>query len=105
MVAAEAAACGALPISAAHSGMAEVSSRLADAVEPEVARLLSFELNDDPVNGIAERLTEWLAIDPDRRAEIGESLASRIAELWSWESVARGVIAASRGDLEGLPEP
>ncbi|HEY2216048.1 MAG TPA: glycosyltransferase, partial [Solirubrobacteraceae bacterium] len=40
MVAAEAAACGALPISAGHSGLAEVSEALARAVPEQVAGLL-----------------------------------------------------------------
>ncbi len=40
MVAAEAAACGALPLSAAHSGLAEVSAILAGAV-PEQARAIA----------------------------------------------------------------
>ena len=39
MVAAEAAACGALPVSAAHSGLAEVSEALAAAVPAEAAPL------------------------------------------------------------------
>ena len=37
MVAAEAAACGALPVVARHSGLAEVAATLAEAV-PEAAR-------------------------------------------------------------------
>ena len=37
MVAAEAAACGVLPVSAAHSGLAEVSDALARAVPAEIA--------------------------------------------------------------------
>jgi glycosyltransferase involved in cell wall biosynthesis len=105
MVAAEAAACGALPISAAHSGMLEVSRRLAEAAPSEIAPLLSFEVESDPVRGIAERLETWLAIVPHRRRQVGAALASRAAELWGWEGVARGVIAASRGELEDLPRP
>ena len=105
MVAAEAAASGALPVSAAHSGMAEVSGALASVVSPEIARLLSFAHNEDPVHGIAERLSAWLALPPGERREIGARLAERIAELWSWESVAAGVIAASAGDLDTLPRP
>ena len=105
MVAAEAAAAGALPVSAAHSGMAEVSAALASVVSPRIARLLSFPHEDDPVRGIAERLSAWLALAPEERREIGARLAGRIAELWSWESVAAGVIAASAGDLDALPRP
>ena len=105
MVAAEAAASGALPVSAAHSGMAEVSAALASVVSPEIARLLSFPHEDDPVRGIAGRLSAWLDLPPEERREIGSRLAERIAELWSWDSVAAGVIAASAGDLGGLPRP
>ena len=105
MVAAEAAASGALPVSAAHSGMAEVSAALASVVSPEIARLLSFPHTDDPVRGVAERLSTWLALPPGERREIGSRLAERVAELWSWDSVAAGVIAASAGDLDTLPRP
>ena len=102
MVAAEAAACGVLPVSAAHSGMAEVSSRLAEAV-PEVAELLSFQVGGDAVTEIAERLRGWLALPAERRRELGAALAQRVRELWSWRQVAEGVIAASGGELDSLP--
>jgi glycosyltransferase involved in cell wall biosynthesis len=87
MVPAEAAACGVPPVSADHSGMREVSLELADAVVAE----------------IAERVNGWLALDVTRRNEVGERLAARVTELWSWEAVARGVLAASAGELDGLP--
>jgi glycosyltransferase involved in cell wall biosynthesis len=103
MVAAEAAAAGVLPISADHSGMREVSRALAEAVPPEVARLLSFPLGDDAVTSIAERLNLWLGLDADSRGTIETALAARAAELWSWEGVARGVLAASAGRLDELP--
>src|SRR5205807_8504430 len=56
MVAAEAAACGALPVSAAHSGLAEVSEALAAEVGAEVAPLLAFDVDDGAVRAIAERV-------------------------------------------------
>jgi hypothetical protein len=31
------------------------------------------------------------------------ALARRVDELWSWEGVARTVLAASEGQLEDLP--
>jgi glycosyltransferase involved in cell wall biosynthesis len=105
MVAAEAAACGALPISAAHSGMAEVSRRLEEAVAEDVAPLLSFDVESDPVNAIAGRLIEWLGRDPGERRRVGDELAARVGALWSWEGVARGFLDAARGDLEALPRP
>jgi glycosyltransferase involved in cell wall biosynthesis len=103
MVAAEAAACGVLPISADHSGMREVSRQLAAVLPPEVGRLTSFPIAAGAVEALAERLVEWLGTEPQRRREVGELLARRVDELWSWEGVARGVIDASAGRLESLP--
>jgi glycosyltransferase involved in cell wall biosynthesis len=105
MVAAEAAACGVLPISAAHSGMLEVSRRLSEALPSDIARLLSLPITEGAVGELADRLRTWLAVDPQRRREIGAVLARRVDELWSWEGVARGVLAASAGRLGDLPPP
>lgn len=102
MVAAEAAAGGALPISAAHSGMAEVSARLAEAIDPELAWLLSFDLDSDPVRAIADRINFWLASAPDVRAQITTRLRERSLELWSWAGVGNAVLAASARDLDRL---
>jgi glycosyltransferase involved in cell wall biosynthesis len=104
MVAAEAAACGVLPISADHSGMREVSRQLAAALPPEVGRLTSFPIATGAVEALAERLLEWLGTEPERRRDLGEPLARRVRELWSWEGVARGVIDASAGRLGSLPQ-
>jgi len=105
MVAVEAASCGVLPISAAHSGMLEASRQLAAALPPDIAALISFPIAEGAVGELGDRLRAWLAIDPERRREIGEILARRVDELWSWEGVARGVISASQGHLEDLPAP
>ncbi|HEX7609829.1 MAG TPA: glycosyltransferase [Solirubrobacteraceae bacterium] len=105
MVAAEGAACGALPLSAAHSGLAEVSEELARAVPAPIARLLSFPVDDGAVEAIAERLVSWLGAAEPLRAATREGLVGAVRERWSWEGVARGVIAAARGDLDDLREP
>jgi glycosyltransferase involved in cell wall biosynthesis len=105
MVAAEAAACGALPVSAAHSGLAEVSKILADALPEELRPLLSFELGDDAVEQIADRLIRWLQLDPERRAAASKALSDVARERFSWEGVANGVIAAAEGRLDALPLP
>jgi glycosyltransferase involved in cell wall biosynthesis len=105
MVAAEAAACGVLPISAAHSGLAEVSDALARAVPPVSARWLSFPLDDNAVRALAERVAGWLQADPRLRAQARAGLVGAVRERWSWEGVARGVIAAASGDLDGLEKP
>ena len=105
MVAAEAAACGALPISAAHSGLAEVSRALAHAVPERAAAWLSFPIDEHAVGALAAGLTGWLGADPELRARTRAGLVATVRERWSWEGVARGVIAAARGDLDGLEEP
>ena len=102
MVAAEAAACGVPPVSADHSGMREVSRQLAEAV-PDHAGLLSFEVGPGSVEAIAERVNGWLALPAEERERVGRALSERVHELWSWERVAEGVIAASQGKLAELP--
>jgi glycosyltransferase involved in cell wall biosynthesis len=103
MVAAEAAACGVLPVSAGHSGMLEVSRQLMETLPPEVGRLTSFPVEQGAVEAIAERLDGWLALPERERSGAREALVETARRLWSWEGVARGVIAASRGELDRLP--
>ena len=105
MVAVEAAACGALPVSASHSGMLEVSRRLAAALPDGIGELLSFEVAEGAVEAIADRLNRWLSLGEAERSAARETLVERTRELWSWEGVAEGVIAASQGDLDALPAP
>jgi glycosyltransferase involved in cell wall biosynthesis len=95
MVAAEAASGGVLPVSAAHSGALEVSRELAADLPPAAAGLVSFTVGDGSIAEIAAHLNDWLALDPETRAEARESLRETAVRLWSWEGVARGVIAAS----------
>ena len=103
MVAAEAAACGVLPISAAHSGLAEVSNTLAEHVPPEAAAWLSFPIDDDAAQSIAQRIVGWLSADADLKAGTREALVSAVRERWSWQGVARGVIVAARGEPVARP--
>jgi glycosyltransferase involved in cell wall biosynthesis len=105
MVAAEAAACGVLPVSAGHSGMKEVSRELAKALSPRVAGLVSFQVEEGAVQAIAQRLNRWLELPEHERAEAREALVATARKLWSWEGVAGGVLAASAGRLDELPTP
>ncbi len=105
MVAVEAAACGALPVSAGHSGMLEVSRQLAPELPPAVAPLLSFPVGAGSVEAIAARLDGWLALPPGARAGAREALVATVARLWSWEGVARGVLAGAAGEIGELPLP
>jgi glycosyltransferase involved in cell wall biosynthesis len=105
MVAAEAAACGALPLSANHSGMAEVTATLAPALPPELRPLLSFEVGPGSVEEIADKLVDWLSLDAPARGRARAALAAEAAGRYGWESVAEGVIAAAQGRLRELPSP
>jgi glycosyltransferase involved in cell wall biosynthesis len=104
MVAAEAAAAGALPISAAHSGLLEVSRALAEPLPQELRELLSFELDVGAVEAIADRLSAWLSLREQTREAARLTLATTARERWSWEGVARGILAAAQGRLEALPK-
>jgi glycosyltransferase involved in cell wall biosynthesis len=105
MVAAEAAACGALPVVAAHSGLAEVARTLG-AAAPEAARdWLTFEVGPGAVGELATDLSAWLAAPDDLRAATRDAIVAATRESYSWDGVARSVIAAARGELEGLPRP
>jgi len=102
MVAAEAAACGVLPVSAAHSGLAEVSAILAGVLPPEARPWLAFGVDDDAVRALADRLIAWLTAPDALRAEVRAALAEIAAQRFSWEGVARGVIAAAEGRHDAL---
>jgi glycosyltransferase involved in cell wall biosynthesis len=103
MVAAEAAACGVLPVSAAHSGAAEVTAALAAAVPDEARSWLSFPVDDDAVTAIAQRVRAWLRAPQPLREETRADLVAVARRRYSWEGVADGVVLAARGRLEELP--
>jgi len=121
MVAAEGAACGALPVCAGHSGLAEVAGALAGAAPAPARPWLAFPLPGrsaagvagdgdagEPVRAIAERLLAWLEAPTDVRRETREALVATVRERWSWEGVARGVIAAAGANADapaGAGEP
>jgi glycosyltransferase involved in cell wall biosynthesis len=103
MVAVEAAACGALPVSAGHSGMLEVSRQLSPELPAGVAELTSFPVEPGAVEAIAGRLNRWLALPEEERAAARATLVDTVRRLWSWEGVARTVLAASAAELDELP--
>jgi glycosyltransferase involved in cell wall biosynthesis len=105
MVTAEAAAAGALPVSAGHSGMLEVSRQLSEALPPEVASLTSFAVEPGAVEAIAARLNRWLELPEEERERARQALVATVGRLWSWDAVARGVLAAAAGELDALPHP
>ncbi|HEV2811780.1 MAG TPA: glycosyltransferase, partial [Solirubrobacteraceae bacterium] len=105
MVAAEGAACGLLPVSAAHSGLAEVSAQLAEAVPPEAVPWLSFAVDDGAVEALADAIASWLEAPPDLRRRTREALVATARERFSWEGVARDAVAAAEGRHDELRPP
>jgi glycosyltransferase involved in cell wall biosynthesis len=105
MVAAEAAACGALPVVARHSGLGEVARTLAAAVPERARAWLTFEVGPGAVGELADGLAGWLAAPDDLRRSTREAIVAATRERYSWDGVARTVIAAAHGDLDGLPDP
>ncbi|MGN6816137.1 MAG: glycosyltransferase family 4 protein [Solirubrobacterales bacterium] len=103
MVAVEAAACGALPITAGHSGMLEVSRQLRSVLPRQIGSLTSFPVKPGAVEAIAARLNAWLALPEAERETARAALVEVVAGLWSWEGVARCVLTAAAGNLDELP--
>ncbi|MGH2679072.1 MAG: glycosyltransferase [Actinomycetota bacterium] len=95
MVAAEGAASGALPIVARHSGLAEV----AGALESEVGQpgLFSFEPGEGAVRRLAMGIDRLLALPSRERAELRRAVSAFVAEHWTWERTAAGLLAAADG--------
>ena len=85
MVAAEAAACGVLPIVADHSGLAEVAAGLGE-------NGLTF---DGTASDLEARLAGVLALPDARRREMGLAARAAVVKRWSWDGIAQRLIDAS----------
>jgi glycosyltransferase involved in cell wall biosynthesis len=103
MVAAEAAACGALPVVADHSGLGEVARTLREVVPAEARGWLSFEPGPTAVVELADALSGWLGTSEDVRERTRAAIVAETRERYSWDGVARTIIAAGRGELDILP--
>lgn len=105
MVAAEAAACGVPPISAEHSGLAEVTRQLQERMSGVTASLLSFQTDEGAVERLASRIDRALALPADQRAELVARLREAAETHFSWDGVAAGLVAAAGGDRAALRRP
>jgi glycosyltransferase involved in cell wall biosynthesis len=94
MVAAEAAAAGALPLVARHSSLAEV----AEALERAVGRpgFLSFAPGQGATRRAAEALRGILALTRAERAELAEAVSRHVASEWTWERTSERLLEAAR---------
>jgi hypothetical protein len=57
------------------------------------------------VRDLAACLISWLRAPDDVRAATRAGLVEVVRERYSWEGVARTVIAAAQGRLDELPRP
>ena len=105
MVAAEAAACGVFPVSAAHSGLAEVTALLSEALPAPARPWLSFAVGPQSVRDLADRIVAILEAPSDLRDAARAALVAVARERFSWEGVAAGVVAAAEGRLDDLTPP
>lgn len=92
MVAAEAAACGVLPLVPDHSGISEAGQALEERLQ--IPGSLRFD-PAAPVEGIAAGIDTLLSIDPQRRLEMGRAAAALAKERWSWDHVAEQLLKAA----------
>lgn len=94
MVAAEAAACGVLPVVPSHSGIAEAGA----AIEETIGRpgLLTYDA-DDPIRGLAGAIDRVLDLGFDERREMGRAAAELARARWSWDVVGERLLGAMTG--------
>jgi glycosyltransferase involved in cell wall biosynthesis len=92
MVAAEAAACGVLPIVPSHSGIAEAGASVEDAIGRP--GFLTYDPRR-PIEGIAEAIDRVLAVPPLERREMGRIASDLAHATWSWERVGERLLAAA----------
>jgi glycosyltransferase involved in cell wall biosynthesis len=85
MVAAEAAACGVLPVVPRHSGIGEAGAVLESALGMEGQ--LTFEPGD-PIAGIESAVNGILAMSERQRSDKASSAVAVARALWSWDVVA-----------------
>ena len=90
MVAAEAAACGVLPIVPRHSGIEEVGA----ALENEFDRpgLLTFD-PEKPVEGIAAAIERILRLDSEEKHALEGRACEFARRVWSWEHVGANLLS------------
>lgn len=94
MVAAEAAACGVLPVVPAHSGIGEAGA----ALEKELGRpgLLTYDPRE-PIASLAQALSRILVLLPEDRDRLGAAAAGVARKLWSWDHVADRLVELAAG--------
>jgi glycosyltransferase involved in cell wall biosynthesis len=92
MVAAEAASCGAPPLVAHHSGLAEIAAGLDAEYPPEYRHLTSFENAD--VGDLAAKLQAILELPADGWEQLSQGARRAAVNHWSWDRIAALILSA-----------
>jgi glycosyltransferase involved in cell wall biosynthesis len=93
MVAAEAAAAGAPPLVARHSGLAEVAAGIEEEYPADRRELVSFERGD--AADLARKLAALLALPAPERRALGLAAREAVVRRWSWASIADDLLRLS----------
>jgi glycosyltransferase involved in cell wall biosynthesis len=93
MVAAEAAAAGAPPLVARHSGLAEVAAGIEQEYPEELRGLASFRRGD--AADLAAKLRALLELGAADRRALGEAARRAVVERWSWRHIAEELLRLS----------
>lgn len=99
MVAAEAAAGGACPLVARHSGLAEVAAGVEEEYPAGRRHLAAFATGD--AADLGAKLAELLALPAAGRAELQAAARRAVIARWSWAGIARRLLELS---LPGAPD-
>ena len=93
MVAAEAAAAGAIPLVARHSGLAEIAAGVESEFPEEAKNLVGFERDD--ANDLRAKIERILEMNTAERKSLGMAARRAVEKQWSWETVARKILEVS----------
>ena len=93
MVAAEAAAGGACPLVARHSGLAEVAAGVEEEYPAHLRHLAAFETGS--ATDLRAKLAELLALAPAERQELQAAARRAVIARWSWAGIARRLLDLS----------
>ena len=93
MVAAEAAAAGALPLVARHSSLAEVAEALEGSAG--ASGLLSFQAGPGATHRVARGLERLLSMPPEERTALRQAVRGHVVSEWTWDRTADRLLAAA----------
>ncbi len=95
MVAAEAAAAGAIPLVARHSGLREIAEGVQSEFPDEAKGLAGFERDD--AEDLRLKIRRILEMSASQRQTLSTAARRAVEKHWSWETVARKILEISTG--------